>query len=266
MSGSQYWWVMILGGLSLLVVLDTLGNGVERDDVVPVGVFSEMDPSQPLPKGWHIVSLAATFEKTAYALVPGKQGSVVRARSHGENASLATKHRVDLHAHPILEWRWKVSTTIQKARADDKLRDDSPARSFVSFDYDELPLTQRLKHVAMRVLGYEAVPRRAIAYFWANEEQPLVVLDNTRAEWIQMVPVRNRTAPTGTWLSERRNVLSDYRQIFGEDPPPVKRVAFMADTENTETKVTAFYGDIVFRASPSVSTIADSTLHVRSGD
>ena len=246
----------------LPVLLGSLGSGL-YDEVVPVGAFSEMDPSRAVPEGWYRVSLAAAFDETTYELVPGTDGAVVRAQSENATGSLATEPRVDLHTHPILEWRWKVSTIIPEARADDKFRDDSPARIFVSFDYDGLDLIQRLQHVAMRALGYDAVPTRAIAYFWGNQEPRHVVLDNTRAQWIQMVPVRNREDTTGAWLTERRNVRSDYRRIFGEEPPPVERVALMTDTENTGRRVTALYGDVVFRTGRGDSARVDTVLHLQ---
>jgi hypothetical protein len=265
MSIPQYWWVGVLGMFVLPGVLGPLGTGLQ-DEVVPVGVFSEMDPSPTLPEGWYRISLAAAFDETTYELVSGTHGAVVRARSENATGSLATDLRVDLHTHPILEWRWKVSTIIPEARSDNKFRDDSPARVFISFDYDGLDLVQRLQHVAMRALGYDAVPTRAIAYFWGNAEPRHVVLDNTRAEWIQMVPVRNRADSTGAWVTERRNVRADYRRIFGEDPPPVERVAFMTDTENTGRRVTAFYGDIVFRSGGPDTAHVDTMLHVQRGE
>jgi hypothetical protein len=51
----------------------------------------------------------------------------------------------------------------------------------------------------------------------------------------------------GEWVSERRNVRADYREAYGEAPPPVNGIAIMTDTDNTGGTATALYGDIVFR-------------------
>ncbi|HTG82237.1 MAG TPA: DUF3047 domain-containing protein, partial [Geobacteraceae bacterium] len=49
----------------------------------------------------------------------------------------------------------------------------------------------------------------------------------------------------GTWVCEERNVLEDYRRVFGKDPPQIGAVAVMTDTDDTRDEVTAWYGDII---------------------
>jgi hypothetical protein len=48
-----------------------------------------------------------------------------------------------------------------------------------------------------------------------------------------MVPLRSGPGLAGRWLTEERNILEDYRQAFGEDPPAVAGLAFMNDSDNT---------------------------------
>jgi hypothetical protein len=42
----------------------------------------------------------------------------------------------------------------------------------------------------------------------------------------------------------QRNLLDDYRQAFGEEPPNVGAIAIMTDTDNTGETAVAWYGDI----------------------
>jgi hypothetical protein len=41
-------------------------------------------------------------------------------------------------------------------------------------------------------------------------------------------------------------VLEDYRQAYGEEPGKIISVGVMTDTNTTGSKVTAYYGDIMF--------------------
>jgi len=42
------------------------------------------------------------------------------------------------------------------------------------------------------------------------------------------------------------NVLEDYRRAFGEEPPRIRAVAVMSDSDNTGARTVAWYGDIRF--------------------
>lgn len=255
-------------GALLLVLGVQLGIGKEIDqspsNVIPVGLFSEMDPSQTLPDGWEFISMAAGFDETTFDLVRSDRGVVLQARSNDGAAVLLTERRIDPTTHSILEWHWKVDGIVEKGKADVATRDDFPARLYVSFDHD-LTLYQRLRRVAFRALGYQAVGKRAIAYIWGNRTKRDTVLSSPYVGWHKLTVVQSGSTHAGTWRTERRNVRRDYSQIFGEAPPPVEKVAIMTDTENTGGNVTAHYGDIVFRAARPDSVVVDTTLHLRSG-
>lgn len=257
-------WVV---GALLLIGAFRFGKGQNVDqrppDVVPVGVFSEMDPSQTLPEGWTVGSMAAAHKETEYELVHSERGGVVRARSRESTSYLARKCRVVLTEHPVLEWRWKIEDIIEEGNVHVRVQDDAPANLLVTFDYDGLDLLHRLKIVAMHALGYDTIPKRGLIYTWANRASLHTAFPNSQVPWIYQVVVQSGSTDVGTWQTERRNVRADYRRIFGEEPPPVQRVALVTDTESTDGEVTAYYGDIVFRAAPPESSVVDTTLHVQ---
>jgi len=62
-----------------------------------------------------------------------------------------------------------------------------------------------------------------------------------------MMPVQSGPERCGEWVAHRRNIVADYRQAFGEDPPAITGIAIMTDTDNTGEHATAYYGDIAFR-------------------
>jgi hypothetical protein len=61
-----------------------------------------------------------------------------------------------------------------------------------------------------------------------------------------MIALRSSSDQTGTWYTEKRNILADLKQQFGEELRYIDAVAVMTDTDNAQGKVTAYYGDIYF--------------------
>ncbi|MGA3174423.1 MAG: DUF3047 domain-containing protein, partial [Syntrophorhabdales bacterium] len=57
--------------------------------------------------------------------------------------------------------------------------------------------------------------------------------------------VRSGRAQAGMWITERRDVLADYRRLFGENKSPVARgIAILTDSDNTHSRAVGDYGFI----------------------
>lgn len=222
--------------------------GTLAPDVLRVGAFSTQDTSRAVPEGWREITFDKIDNETEYELVRTDSGVVVRAHSDSGAGGLATEQRIDLTEYPVLEWRWKVDGVVEEGNARTKEGDDYPARIYVTFDYDDLGLLDRAKLAALRLLGYDEIPTRALNYVWANRVDRYTILESAYTDWVRMVAVRSGPEHTGRWVKERRNVLADYRAAFGGDPPPVNGIAIMTDTDNTGGNATAYYGDILFRS------------------
>lgn len=256
--------VLLLGLLGLVAVWASgrAGGIPDPPDVVPIGLFSEMDPSRELPVEWRSLSLAAAYKETTYDLVRLDGTVAVRARSASGTSAIGIKRQVDLTTHPILEWRWKIGGVIEDANVYKRQRFDAPVRVVVEFAYDDFGLISRLKIVAFRALGFDLFPRRSIMYVWTTRMGQYEVAPTPHARWIRMVSVRRGATGVGTWQTERRNVRKDYRRIFGEEPPPVSGIAFMTDTNSVGDTLTSYYGDILFRAE-GTDVAVDTTLSRR---
>jgi len=232
-------------------ILFSLLAAASLPDAFCIGPFSKNAPSQDLPDGWERMSFGKIDTETSYALVRDDSSVVLRAASKGGASGVARKRRVDPSQFPVLEWRWRVSkesTVLDKGDARTKAGDDFAARVFVTFDYDH-GFTGRLKRRALKALGYEDVPSRALNYVWANKADVGTVFPNANTDWVMMMPLQSGTERAGEWVVERRNVVEDYRRVFGEDPPAITGVAIMTDTDDTDTKAIAYYGDVTFRRS-----------------
>ena len=87
---------------------------------------------------------------------------------------------------------------------------------------------------------------RAINYVWSSNQSVGSSWPNAFTGRARMVAVESGAAKAGRWVDERRDVLADYRRLFGSDPGDVDAVAIMTDTDNTGLSATAWYGDIWF--------------------
>jgi len=166
-------------------------------------------------------------QRTVYEVVEvAGRGKVLQAVSNNSASGLVKEMSFDLHDFPVLTWRWKIARTLPKGNALLKQGDDYAARVYVIFPHWIKPLT------------------RSINYIWANRLAVGDAVPNSYFSRAIMVAVESGDAKVGLWRQEQRNVLEDYRQLFGEEPPQAGAVAIMTDTDNTGDKTRAWYDDI----------------------
>ena len=61
-----------------------------------------------------------------------------------------------------------------------------------------------------------------------------------------MVAVRTAEDQVGTWYIEKHNVYEALKSWLGDDVRSIDAIAIMTDTDNSNVKATALYGDIYF--------------------
>ncbi len=227
--------------LALPVLL--LGFAAAQPDFI-VAAFSGMQAGGSV-NGWEPLTLGDAGE-TTYTLIEDGGDVVVKAEADDSASGLIRRVEADLDDFPIMSWRWKVDGMIPGGDVSRKGGDDYPARIYVTFDYDpsDLSFGDRLKYRALRALGYDDIPVRALNYIWANKDSETRIVPNAYTDWVQMVPVQSGASGAGEWKVERRNVLEDYRAAFGEEPPKINGIAIMTDADNTGKTATAYFGDI----------------------
>lgn len=209
------------GALLLCLALGAAWPALAGDSVL-VGAFSAGDLT-----GWQVKSFKGL---TDYALVqdPTEGGgrTVLRAESRGAASGLIKEVGLDLAKHPLLRWSWRVEGTVAGGDERVKAGDDYAARVYVVFPHALFWRT------------------RAINYIWANRLPKGAHQPNVFSANAMMVAVESGQELAGRWVSEERDVVADYRLLFGEEPPALGAVAVMTDTDNTGGRAVAFYGDI----------------------
>lgn len=159
----------------------------------------------------------------------------VKAQSSSSASGMIWLNEFDVYEYPLIRWRWKVSNVYVKGDALQKAGDDYPMRIYVIFKYDtkDPRVKKKFKYGFAKLLYGEYPPYSSLNYIWANREHQQRVIPNPFSKEAMMIPLRSGPALAGQWLEEERNILEDYREAFGEDPPATAGLAFMNDSDNT---------------------------------
>jgi hypothetical protein len=164
--------------------------------------------------------------RTEYRLVNENGRKVVKATSHAAASGLVKNLRFDPAKYRYLRWSWKIDNTIEGGDEKSKDGDDYAARVYVVFS------------------GRFFWQMKAINYIWANQLPKGNSIANPYTAEAMMVAVESGPVQAGQWLTEQRDILADYRRLFGEEPHEVSAIAIMTDTDNTGGNVSAWYGEI----------------------
>ena len=173
--------------------------------------------------GWAAKSFKGTTE---YSLVRDNGQIVVKAVSKGTASGLFKKVKLDPKIFRYLRWSWKIANTAKNGDETSKAGDDYAARVYVVFP------------------GRFFWQTRAINYIWANRLAKGEAIPNAFTSHAMMLAVESGPERAGQWLTEERDILADYRRLFGDEPREIGAIAIMTDTDNTGGEATAWYGDI----------------------
>ena len=248
-------WNRCLAGWILFVALVCLTGlgpldlaGAEPSAKLPVGAFSSAEPGEKLPEAWEPLLFRKIEAHTRYTVVDSDGISVVKAESRASASGLIRKIQIDPVEYPWLTWRWKVANVLKNGDVTKKEGDDFPARIYITFAYDpaHLSFLDRTKYKAAKLLYGEYPPTGAINYLWGSNAPVGLITPNPFTERAMMIVVESGTGKLNQWVTEKRNVLEDYRRAFQSDPPMISGVAVMTDTDNTGESAVAWFGDIFF--------------------
>ena len=168
--------------------------------------------------------------QTKYQIINFAGTRVLKAESTDSASGLFKEQRIDLQRTPFLNWRWRIENRLGNINEQAKSGDDYAARVYVIVSG-----------------GLTFWRTKAINYVWASTSPKGKIWPNAFAgDHAMMIALRSSGDQTGTWYTEKRNILADLKQQFNEELRYIDAVAIMTDTDNAQGKVTAYYGDIYF--------------------
>ncbi len=139
--------------------------------------------------------------------------------------------RVNLKETPILEWSWKAITLPKNGDCRKKATDDQAAQLYVV--WPRFP---------------EAVRSQIIGYIWDSTAPAGSIVKSEKTSTVTYVVMRSGAADLGKWITERRNVLEDYKKIYGAQADNPGYISIAIDSDDTVSSAESIFGSILFRA------------------
>ncbi len=194
------------------------------------------------PTGWKYIHERKELRDVApeplkdndYFEIRQEQGNkFVRVYTKGETTSLirlnGEGYNWNLQEHPRLSWRWRALRLPEGAREDEDRLNDAGAAVYVTFSKD--------------VIGRP----RSIKYTYSSTLPVGTVVSYGR---LKVLVVASAQEGLGKWEQVSRNVVDDYRQLFGGEPPdtPIS-IAIWSDSNDTGGIATADFDDLALGAA-----------------
>lgn len=237
-------------GLSLSAAMAERDADPSTSHATPldVGRF-EASASAP-PEPWQLIRLNEKIQTTQYTVRRWDGVTGIEARADNSMALMARPLAVNLQQTPVLCWRWRVDDVLQKADMTQKSGDDYAARVYVALKLPPkaLGFGLRAKLALARSIYGDHVPDAALNYVWDNRHPLGTILPNAYTDRTQMVVMETGRQQVGRWVNERRDVLADALQLFGNFDHRAASLAVASDTDNTGEKARAGFADLHFVA------------------
>lgn len=186
-------------------------------------------------ENWEPFYFPKIEQHSHYSIVRENGKSWLQTASSASASAIISKKSFDVYRYPRLKWRWKVDNVYQRGNARKKSGDDYPLRIYVMFQYDpkKAGFLEKIKYNAGRLLYGSYPPYSSLNYIWANKKHLQKIMDNPYTDRAQMILVEMGNENVKRWQEHDVDIVSDYRQAFGHDPPAVARLAIMNDSDDT---------------------------------
>jgi hypothetical protein len=189
---------------------------------------------------------------THYELVALDGSTVLHAQATSSVSMVMHEARLDLAPNRYLHWRWKVGTLPNGADNSSSSREDAAARVVLVFEGDRSRLSwvDRSIMATADLLSDSPMPYATLMYITSSVEPIGTIIRNPHTRRVQMIVAAHAEEAMKQWQSLSRDVVQDYRAAFGEDPGVLHAYGVMTDSDNTRSEAQAWYGDILFNATP----------------
>jgi len=224
--GSKEWMSLVLAIHLVLVTVASAARVVVVEDWM-----ANRLSQRGIPSGW----TGEGFGRRAdydFTIEQAGESRVLHVKSTNEHSTIVKDitGMVRLKETPILEWTWKASTLPAGGDVRRKESTDIAAQLYVI--WPRFPALLR---------------SRIIGYIWDATTPAASIVKSKKTGTVTFIVVRSGGRDLGKWLTERRNVAQDYRELFGELPEDPTAITISIDSNDTRSSAESFMGPIVFR-------------------
>jgi hypothetical protein len=146
---------------------------------------------------------------------------------------LLENDEVNIHRTPILSWKLRIHEIPIGGNEDDGDKNDVAASVYIAFDlgrvlFKKVPKTIRYTWSSTLPVGTE------LSKFYGNQK---------------IIVIGTGDKNLGEWHTFERNIVEDYKRLFGDEPPsrPLA-LLILSDGNNTKSSVKADYDDFILKS------------------
>jgi hypothetical protein len=182
-----------------------------------------------VPPGWQKYETLGGHAAYDFTVVSDEGRRALDMKASGDHSTIAREVQVDLAALPVVAWQWKVVSFPQGANLRERATSDATGHLFVAWPRFPAFLRSRL-----------------IGYVWDPGLSVGTIVRSSKTGTVTFVVVRSGEAGLGQWALQTRDVVEDYKTIYGEEPPNPHAIALSIDTNDTGSTAETLFGRIGF--------------------
>ena len=205
--------------------------------------FEKYSDSSAVFKHWLLRDENVGEASNIYKMKTEKNNQFLNARSEANSVQIAKKVDWDIKSYPVFSWKWRITELPSGANEEARGKNDSGASIYVIFQRDRIPF-----------LSWKYQPVNVIKYVWSTTLPigKIVKKEKSKAGKIiyegYFFVVQSGTKNLGKWITEERDILKDYKKVFGDSPKynPFL-IAILSDSNDTKSTSDADYDDILIK-------------------
>ena len=149
-----------------------------------------------------------------------------------------------------LAWQWRVDELNRAVDLHVRQGEDTALKVCVLWDLPikQVPFLERQFLRLARANSDVYLPAATVCYVWDAHLPPGTALDSPFTRRLHFIVLRSGDAPLHQWTAERRDIVADFRRLFGGETdslPPIIGIAVGADADNTHGHSLAHVADLV---------------------
>ena len=183
-----------------------------------------------IPDGWKGQNWGSPKYDFTIVNDDGRKALHLKSTNEGSTVSKDIKGKVNLKETPVLEWSWKVTVLPKGGDSCKKATDDQAAQIFVV--WPRFP---------------EAVRSRIIGYVWDSTAPVGKICKSEKTGTVTYIVLRSGTAELGKWVTERRNILEDFKKAYEDTADDPAAVSVAIDSNDTNSTSESYMGPILFK-------------------
>ena len=156
----------------------------------------------------------------------------LHAETKGVSAQIGYEAKWPLGDYPVLRWQWRP--IVFPSNTDERKKEGGDSVLGIYVVFGSWPFIKSLKYV------------------WSDTLPLGTCCDSPFSKSTKIIVVRSGRLGAGTWVTEVRDVLADYRRFFGDGDrnPVAEGIAILTDSDNTNSQAIGDYGDIEILPGP----------------